>query len=59
MVKGDSHQAGKASEMENLRSEYLFMNRTERRAANSCEEGGKWVENEVIFDVMHSLVYVT
>lgn len=41
MVKGDSHQAGKASEMENLKSEYLFMNRTERRAANSCEEGGK------------------
>lgn len=31
MVKGDSHQAGKASEMENLKSEYLFMNRTERR----------------------------
>ena len=68
MVKGESHQAGKSSDMENLKSEFFFFffcqqDREKgdrgRMAANNCEERGKWVENKVISDMMHSLVWTT
>lgn len=45
MVKGESHQAGKSSDMENLKSEFFFfffVNRTERRG---IEE--EWLQTTV------------